>query len=115
MPAMVAGRTRKTPTVPDDSPDMSVHDCSVAGASIHVVSLRPYCQSYLARSPAHLAARRTVGKRLAFEEHRTMGGPSGTRTRDLRIKSPQLYRLSYRPDERPHEYSKTAPLALRSA
>ncbi len=25
------------------------------------------------------------------------GGPSGTRTRDLRIKSPQLYRLSYRP------------------
>jgi|CZKU01.1.fsa_nt_gi hypothetical protein len=25
------------------------------------------------------------------------GGPAGTRTRDLRIKSPQLYRLSYRP------------------
>ena len=25
------------------------------------------------------------------------GGPSGTRTRDLRIKSPQLYRLSYQP------------------
>ena len=25
------------------------------------------------------------------------GGPTGTRTRDLRIKSPQLYRLSYRP------------------
>jgi hypothetical protein len=24
-------------------------------------------------------------------------GPSGTRTRDLRIKSPQLYRLSYQP------------------
>ena len=27
-----------------------------------------------------------------------LGGPSGTRTRDLRIKSPQLYRLSYQPD-----------------
>ena len=25
------------------------------------------------------------------------GGPNGTRTRDLRIKSPQLYRLSYQP------------------
>jgi hypothetical protein len=24
-------------------------------------------------------------------------GPTGTRTRDLRIKSPQLYRLSYQP------------------
>lgn len=29
---------------------------------------------------------------------RVIGGPSGTRTRDLRIKSPQLYRLSYQPD-----------------
>ncbi len=27
------------------------------------------------------------------------GGPSGTRTRDLRIKSPQLYQLSYQPGE----------------
>jgi len=30
-------------------------------------------------------------------EHSKRGGPSGTRTRDLRIKSPQLYRLSYQP------------------
>jgi hypothetical protein len=29
--------------------------------------------------------------------HGGFGGPAGTRTRDLRIKSPQLYRLSYRP------------------
>ena len=28
-----------------------------------------------------------------------LGGPGGDRTRDLRIKSPLLYRLSYRPDE----------------
>jgi hypothetical protein len=27
-----------------------------------------------------------------------LSGSTGTRTRDLRIKSPQLYRLSYRPD-----------------
>ena len=27
-----------------------------------------------------------------------LSGPSGTRTRDLRIKSPQLYRLSYQPE-----------------
>ena len=29
---------------------------------------------------------------------REVGGPAGTRTRDLRIKSPQLYRLSYQPN-----------------
>jgi integrase len=37
------------------------------------------------------ASEATIGK------HSKLGGPTGTRTRDLRIKSPQLYRLSYRP------------------
>lgn len=32
-----------------------------------------------------------------MKEGRNRGGPSGARSRDLRIKSPQLYQLSYRP------------------
>ncbi len=38
------------------------------------------------------------------------GGLSGTRTRDLRIKSPQLYRLSYQPDEDESDASTTTGL-----
>jgi len=37
------------------------------------------------------------GRHSSGVERAASGGPSGIRTRDLRIKSPQLYRLSYRP------------------
>jgi integrase len=58
-------------------------------------SLRPVRVLYV--SPAESS--RTGQNRFCATpgKYSKPGGPSGTRTRDLRIKSPQLYRLSYRP------------------
>ena len=59
-------------------------------------SLRPVRVLYV--SPAEPSGSGPNASAASTGEHSKQGGPSGTRTRDLRIKSPQLYRLSYRPD-----------------
>lgn len=53
--------------------------------------------------PARFAAmcRERAGQETTVvAEPRALGGPSGARSHDLRIKSPQLYQLSYRPGNR---------------
>src|SRR5262249_55373989 len=58
------------------------------------------CERQVDPNPHHFKwwGRLKQFRETSRKQRKALGGPAGTRTRDLRIKSPQLYRLSYQPE-----------------